>query len=560
MNIHIVLDDENRWLGHQPDRVSGSFLVDGRFVRESDVTGTFGSINRAEEAIGVLQELKGRFRWIRSQPGHVILAVDHLRSLPLFYAVQDNDVYISDLPDLILKSLSGPQIDWRLAAEYLIAGYVTGSDTLVREIRQAEPGTIVEIRDKKNGSGISIDTFRYVDYIHSYRGGSREQFTRDLDDMVVQTMERAVQYAGGRPVVLPLSGGYDSRLIALSLSRLNYSDVICYSYGREGSTEMKLSRRIAEELGFRWTNVIHTPEKWRDWFNRSERAAYYRAASRLSGIPNIQELVAVGEMKETGAIPAGSVIMGGHLGDALVGGRGQYDSYTYRDHPETKPETVLRHILHYHYHLWDWSGYQSQLESFFSERILQSLLPIDSYPDSPSACEAWNLQQRQSRFIIPVSRLYDFFGYDYWMPFCDQDYMRFWLSVPLQFRHDKNLYTQYIDRQSPFQIAARAPGKRILAMRERIRHTPLFRPAQFLYNSWMQRRKRKNEYRSHPMAWYGIMEEEAFEALYTGRENINSFQSLELLRTLLQNGYISPDEILQRSCKKLAGTGTDIHG
>ncbi len=560
MKIHQKFFHESQWTRFENILVRRKSVSGNTFFSDKHLIDRSKDVTDLNSARALNETLNGFFSWIKIEPDRVLLSVDHHRSIPLFYAIRGNEVFISDWTNWVYRQVPETQPDDVMLAEFLVLGYITGTQTLSRDIHQLEPGTIVEISNSNGATGIKTSTVRYFDYIHSYRSGSREQFNRDLDDILVQTMDRAVQYASGRTIALPLSGGYDSRLIALMLNRLDYPDVICYSYGKKNCAEMKIGRQIAEQLGFRWIGITYTAEKWRKWFYRKERSDYYRAASQLAGIPNIQELVAIGELRETGAMPADSVIMGGHMGGALVGGRGQYDSYTYRERPEISTETVLRHIMHYHYSLWDWSGFQTKLEPFFRERILQSLLPIETYPDSPSACEAWNIQQRQSRFIMSVPRLYDFFGFDYWMPFCDQDYMNFWLSVPLRFRHDNNLYTNYIDQLSPFRIATHSPEKRILRIREIIRGTPLFRPTQAMYNRWDRRRKRKKEYRNHPMAWYGIMEKATFDSLYTGQENINSFQSLELLRTLLENGYLSPDEILQRSCEEVAEAYPDING
>ncbi len=550
MNVRLLLDEE-RMHPAARDVVSGVLWHGGHFSSGSEMAALFAGQSTVAEALQFCSGLTGRFQWIRIHPDSVWIAADHLQSMPLFYCVDGDTVYIGSTPGIIADATGNSAIDPVIAAEYLVLGYVTGRQTLVRDIRQVEPGTLVEIVSTPDGGGLSVNVHAYMDYVHKYRDASREQFSRDLGNIVDQTMERAIRYADGRPIILPLSGGYDSRLIALSLARLKYPDVHCISYGRKGSAEMQLSRQIAEELGFRWTGVHYTPDLWRRYFHSDDRRRYYRHASREARIPNIQELVAFGELKAGGLLPDEGVVMSGHLGDALVGGKGPYDSYTYREHPETNADTILRHVLHYNYYLWDWSGHARWLGPWFRQRILADIGEPEKYPDSPSACEMWNIRERQARFIIPVARLYDFYGYDYWMPFCDQDYMRFWLTVPLAYRHDKGLYTSYIDGLSSIRTSVHQPEKPVLRLREAIRSTPIFRPAQAIYQNWQKSRKLKHEYDRHPMAWYGFLDQDEFKALFTGRENINSFQSLELLRTLMENGYLSPGLILSRAAGSL---------
>ncbi len=561
MIVHYILDEPNRWMT-SADASQCRIFVRSEESHNANLPEKICQLQSIDQALSLCSAIKGRFSWIQQvglqdKPVTIRLAVDLQRSTPLFYAIDGEDVYVGDQPDLIKHRLSAPDPDFLPVAEYLVLGYVTGPDTLIHDIKQVEAGSLVAIHAGDNGPEAKIHS--YFSYRHVYRNASRDQFSRDLDDIVLQTMKRAITYADGRPIILPLSGGYDSRLIALMLHRLDYRNVICISYGNRQSAEMKLSREIANQLDFRWIGVHYTHEKWRNWFNRPERSRYYTKAARLSGIPNIQEWVAIGELKENADIPDDGVIMSGHFGDALVGGKGIYDTYTYREHPETDPETILRHILHYHYYLWDWSDYRHILEPIFRDRILGTLLPLENYPDSPGACEAWNIRERQSKYIINTGRLYDFFGYDWWMPFCDPDYLRFWLEIPLAFRHDKSLYTHYIDRMSPMDTPTYNPGKRIIAIREAIRKTPLFEPSRSLYNKWSLHRRRKSEYENHPMAWYGIMEESDFRKLYTGRENINSFQSLELLRTIFENGFLSVDDILHQASNSITSSTNGDH-
>jgi len=555
MKLNVQLLPKNRHELHSspPDLVAGAIWNQNRFLSGQEMAGLFAETSTVSDATRLCSGLIGRFCWVRVLPDTVWLAVDHLQSLPLYYALDGDNVLVGTIPGKIADAMDNKQIDPLLAAEYLVLGYVTGKETLMENIREVEPGTLVEIRRSHDHDALHAKIHQYKEYVHTYQNASRDQLTHDLDDIVLQTMKRTVEYADGRPIILPLSGGYDSRLIALSLSRLHCTDVHCISYGTKNSAEMKLSHQIAEKLGFSWTGVTYTSDNWQRWFHSNKRRDYYRQASREARIPNIQEFVAFGELTGHGNIPSEGVVLGGHVGGVLVGDKGVYDNYTYRENPETRAETILQHIFHYHYYLWDWSEYNEQIGPWFRDRILNSIGDLRRYPDSPSACEMWNLRQRQPRFIVAATRVYEFFGLDYLLPFCDQDYMRFWQTVPLAFRHDKGLYTDYIERLAPFSTKTHQPEKPVLKLRATIRNTPIFRPAQSLYQKWNKRWKLKNEYSRHPLAWYGIMEPKVFHSLFTGRENINSFQSLELLRTLMENGYLMPDMILSQAATILSG-------
>ena len=43
------------------------------------------------------------------------------------------------------------------------------------------------------------------------------------------------------------------------------------------------------------------------------------------------------------------------------------------------------------------------------------------------------------------ARDYEFWGFDWWFPFWDSEYMLFWEKIPLKLRKNKLLYNEYVD-------------------------------------------------------------------------------------------------------------------
>jgi len=68
------------------------------------------------------------------------------------------------------------------------------------------------------------------------------------DELVYDSLEKYSQ------IILPLSSGYDSRMILASLSkRKELKDKLyCFTYGSIGSVEVEAGRRLTKELGVKW--------------------------------------------------------------------------------------------------------------------------------------------------------------------------------------------------------------------------------------------------------------------------------------------------------------------
>ena len=76
-----------------------------------------------------------------------------------------------------------------------------------------------------------------------------------------------------------------------------------------------------------------------------------------------------------------------------------------------------------HYNLFDWSKRKGKLYSLFEKKILEVLDSLDQYPDQSSAFESWDISERQPKFIVNSLRVYEYFGYEWWIPFWDKKFM-----------------------------------------------------------------------------------------------------------------------------------------
>lgn len=119
----------------------------------------------------------------------------------------------------------------------------------------------------------------------------------------------------GRPVLLPLSSGYDSRLIACLCRKFGLRDVVCFTYGRRDSFEVEVSRQVAERLGYEWHYVEYTSETWRRFLESPAFDDYCAFSGNLTANPHFQDFPAVMELRRRGVLREGMVVLPGHVGD-----------------------------------------------------------------------------------------------------------------------------------------------------------------------------------------------------------------------------------------------------
>jgi asparagine synthase (glutamine-hydrolysing) len=444
LNNNIVLHFRDKWNNEGNTFVRGrAFIQDELF--EEDKLAEYFNKSSTEDTVNLAN---GFWGLVKTYENSILIAADRTRSYPLFYGVIDNIVYISDDAYWVKEKVGNCEFEAISKNELLLTGYVTGCDTLYKNVKQIQAGEIVSIDfDEKNN--IRVSPSKYYNFIHGnyFENLSREQLLEEHEHSLLEAVNRLIEYANGRTIVIPLSGGYDSRLVATVLKKMNYSNVITFTYGRINNPESLVSKEVARLLGYKWIFIPYDNEKSFQWYNSIERKNFSTYGDNLSTILPDREWPAVWELKKQNLIPEDSVFAPGHSGDFISGGH--LPENLCREN--VKVEQFVDEILKKHYVMWKWNGVKDEWISDFSNKILNCAeIELFDKKDHASndyasnAYEKWNWQENQVKRMANSVKIYDFFGYKYWLPLWDYEYMNFWCKVPLKYRINKNLYDEYV--------------------------------------------------------------------------------------------------------------------
>lgn len=521
--------------------ITGEAFYRDNLYKGNEFIQLISSCKTEEQFIDRLKRLNGFYALIKHRDQKLFAAVDQVRSIPLFYGQKGNDFFISDSAEWVREQVGNNEMDTLAREEFLLTGYVTGPDTLFPDVKQLQAGEALIVSD--NNTELSVSVKRYYRFIHQNTlEDSEEELLSKLDEVLLNVFQRLIKRADGRTLVVPLSGGYDSRLIVLMLKRLGYDNVITFTYGRPGNKESEISKQVAETLGIRWEFIPYSNEAWYTWFHSKERKKYWVMAGGLCTLPHIQDWPAVWEMKKQGIIPDDCVFVPGHSADLPAGSRSFSKPELYSD-ALFNIDNAVKAILDYHYSLFDWRKQSNELKPLFIKRIGRTLGNLNAFPDNASAFESWDISERQAKFIINSLRVYEYWGYQWWMPFWDADFMDYWCKVPLQYRFQKNLYDQYVEQlytqltgaDSSLATANTKPCASEVshALYNLIKATPFSIPIKRTFEIIQRYIRRKTLYDNAPLATYGIIPRSKFYSSFSGKENINSFLVKKYLKELI---------------------------
>lgn len=532
--------------------VRGSAHLDGRYTSAIELAQRFDAFASDGQWQRFLARCNGSLAVVTRRAGAVWAAVDRVRSIPLFYRLHDGGLHVTDAAVRLLPR-EGRMTPTPLAdAEFVLTGYVTGHETLVGGVYQIPAGELLvfDAAQSREPERRAYYVFEHGDY---FRSDTQDLVPR-LEDVHQGVFRRLVESVGNRQFVLPLSGGHDSRLVALSLRDLGVRDIVCYSYGLPGNWEASISRELAGYLGLRWEFVPYSADKWRAWAATERFGRYFRGAGNLVSTPHVQDWPAVWELTRERKLAPDAVFVPGHSGDFLAG---SHIPPVFAASKMVRRSAFFDVLLRAHYALWDWPRSATpRLRKAFIERIESIVGRVGDVSGARAAdlYELWDMKERQAKFICNSVRVYEDFGYEWRLPLFDNELMDFWARVPLSLRFGRKLYFEY-ERTCQDLPVTPANTDRNAVMRGVVRGITLagLKPvAVRMRRAWRTLRWR-DEYTAGSLGWLAIVDENYFKGTYTGKELFHSYLAMAYRHAALPGDV--PNAV-QRVIPAMAATTT----
>lgn len=421
-----------------------------------------GSVS-VDDQIRIVQEiiptLNGSWGLVVHWSGRdALAAVDRSRSVPLFYSHDRCSGVVGSCAEDLSRLLGGHPIDDVAAAELLLSGFISGRRTLYKNVYQIQPGEIVVFRT--TDSEVQCAQHRFFDYFPAQMTDEPpEELETQLEQILDGGFARLAPALQGKRVIVPLSGGYDSRLIAWMLKRHGVDDVLCYTYGVADNPQREMARQVAKALGFEWRFIDYNARRWADCINSPQMGGYMRYAWRGTSSPHIQSLPAVMELARSIGLDRDCVFLPGHVSDAWAGA---YLAEAMQDHFLHPPSEyhsaptdlagcpVTSAIAYHHLNLWPVSAAQWQREPWRSvaERIHNDIAGYRSARGhGPWVYAEWALRSRLACWIVNSCRCFEYFGASFMLPLKTHEIIDFFNRLPAEMEYGNRLYVETLTRK-----------------------------------------------------------------------------------------------------------------
>ncbi len=386
----------------------------------------------------LLDELVGHFSVVLQTKTNIFCAVDKIRSIPLLF---NNEIIFSCESDLDKGENSLVSLDEERILELRMSGYCLERGTIIQGLRSLECGEYVNI-DRESGEA---HFERYYTYQKTELSkASNEDLLEELKRVTLQVLEDCVKQADGKRIVVPLSAGYDSRLVVSGLKKLGVENVHCFSYGAKGNFESIAAKKIAEKLGYSWEFVENRPRNQRIFYKSKKWKEFKSYCNSYSASPFVQDVSILPRLKGVNIEKEKLLFINGNSGDFISG---LHIDREFFENDKTSLVDIVKLVFKKHYSLWK-SLKNKKNEEKIEQKILgivkeqnTSLKPYQIY-------EALELINRQSKFVVSGQRSYEFWGQDWALPLWSNRYLDFWVKVPKALKKDQSLYRKMLHEEN----------------------------------------------------------------------------------------------------------------
>ena len=439
IKVDFIINKGFKWYNKNNIFVKG-FLFDSNqhYYEKEELIHYFKEVKNKNDLLNKISNSNGLFTiFIQLSNSEFLLANDIIRSFPIFYYSNNKDIHLSDNYNSLLHKFRSKKIDPVSKIEFQSAGFVSGHNTLLNNINITQSGEILSF----NNSKLNIEP--YFNYFTSeINSSNKDVLVSKSKEIIDKTFERLVKSLNNRMAVIPLSGGLDSRLIACKLKELGYTNILCYTFGKSFNNPEKItSEKVAKKLGLDWIFIEYNPDNIGKYITDQQFKEYYEFYTQYSSSFMFQDYFAVKYLKENKMIPDDAVFIPGYSGDFLGGsqlyknGRIKYNSST---------NNIAKKIVDNRY-------INTKLSTQDKKEIIKKIRlqlnnSINNNHDllAYTIFENWEIKENLSKFIGQTTRIYDFFEYEFRLPFWDKELVDFFKYIPYHYKYGKTLYDEIL--------------------------------------------------------------------------------------------------------------------
>lgn len=324
-------------------------------------------------------------------------------------------------------------LDLEAICVYAAIGFFLDTDTFYKGLKTLKPSTAYKVTadDLKIVAAEPYFKWHYTPIDRPF-----DQIVAEFADLFETIVS---EQTSGKKVILPISGGLDSRTQAAALAHLK-TETHAYSYSfTNGHDEVKYSRQIAEVCNFPF-------ESW-----KVKRGYLWNVIEEIAAINGCySEFTHARQMAFKGKYaPLGEVFNLGHLGDLLFDDMGVPDAMEFNDQVSHLMKiTVKKGGLNLATMLWDSWHLNGTFEEYLRKRIETLLTEINIPQNANAQLRAFKNIHWVPRWTNTNLSIFESES-PMTLPYYDNRMCEFICAVPEKYLSGRQIQIAYIKMRNP---------------------------------------------------------------------------------------------------------------
>ncbi|KPJ71395.1 hypothetical protein AMJ50_02255 [Parcubacteria bacterium DG_74_3] len=379
-------------------------------------------------------KLNGCFTLVMYKDNKLKILLDRFGSIPLFFQKKKDEIIIYDR--LYPEDIPNFQIDDISKAELLAADFVSGQNTLFKEIQEFDTGTLNEAYFEENNLIFNEKKYWAFKRSNKYLGNTKtlEQECLILLDQIFQDYSNAIKKMNAPPALF-LSAGIDSRLIAFGLKKWGLDNLTTFTFLTSNRPGEKRASEIARVLNLNHIRFKVPDRKYLEK-NISKISKELKANSilydflvynsRFRSVPISHILTRFYYYLINKGFFEKKVYIEGHLGGDFLTGKGMVraNQFLFMNFKNIDEIIYKKFYTRHKLSQEDKEAIKKRLKRQLNIKNRNSKIILSSLVDR------WNLENIQRKTLVNSMRFFEWIGSDWILPLTDYRLFDFYEKVP----------------------------------------------------------------------------------------------------------------------------------
>jgi asparagine synthetase B (glutamine-hydrolysing) len=195
----------------------------------------------------IITKIQGSYNlFIHDKNNRQIIICNDRFGFSYLYYYKDNDVFIFGPETKILLAYDkfDRALDEEAVASYFISNVILGNSSIFKNSKLLPNASVLSIIDNK----LSIEQYWRPVCIRN-NNKTELDFINQANELYKASLQKKIPQDKSDKIIMPLTGGLDSRLLLNILQKLN-NNLQIYTHGNKKCIDYKIASKVIKELGF----------------------------------------------------------------------------------------------------------------------------------------------------------------------------------------------------------------------------------------------------------------------------------------------------------------------